>query len=74
MIFNVGEPPLLISVRIDINELVRTLSMPCICHQALLLGLNLIIIITNNLLSFSLLIVISGQFPPICTWEKQDSS
>ena len=70
MVLNVCDLPLLINIWIYADELVQMLSIPCICHQTPLPSLVFIVIITNSLLSFPLLIVISGLFPPICMRDR----
>ena len=70
MVLNVCDLPLLINIWNYADELVQMLSIPCIRHQAPLPSLVFIVIITNSLLSFPLLIVISGLFPPICMRDR----
>ena len=65
MIFNMRDPPLLAGVWINADEFVQAFSMPCINHHAPFLSVELVLVITDNPLSLSLLIVLNRLFPPI---------
>ena len=62
VVFNICDCALIISIQIDANKLVWTLSMPRVCHKTSLLSINLLVIGTNNPLSLSLLLVVSELF------------
>ena len=67
VVLDVCYPLLLIGIKINTDELSQAPNTPCVNHQTWPLGFGLVVLITSNLLSFALLIFISGLLPLICT-------
>ena len=74
MIFNVWDPPLLAGIQINVDEFVQEFSTPNISYQALLMSSRIIVVLTNNLLSLSLLTGLNRLFPLSARGAERDKS